>query len=44
MSGGGQRHRTRPPLLLGAGALLVLTEYAASRIRPSAPRHPAYRW
>lgn len=32
------------PLLLGAGALLVLTEYTASRIRPSAPRYPAYWW
>ncbi len=32
------------PLLLGATVLLVLTEYAASRIRRTAPRYPAYWW
>ncbi|MGX1885505.1 HPP family protein [Streptomyces sp. NPDC055287] len=32
------------PLLLGATVLLVLMEYAASRIRRTAPRYPAYWW
>lgn len=32
------------PLLLGATVLLVLTGYAASRMRPKAPRYPAYWW
>lgn len=32
------------PLLFGATVLLVLTAYAASRIRRSAPRYPAYWW
>ncbi|MER0449801.1 HPP family protein [Streptomyces sp. Edi4] len=32
------------PLLAGACMLLVLGEYAASRIRPTAPEYPAYWW
>ncbi|MHC6629471.1 HPP family protein [Streptomyces globosus] len=32
------------PLLLGAALLLVLTGYAVSRLRPGAPRYPAYWW
>ncbi|MBT2442896.1 HPP family protein [Streptomyces sp. ISL-36] len=32
------------PLLLGSAVLLVLTGYAASRIRRTAPRYPAYWW
>ncbi|MGW0121480.1 HPP family protein [Streptomyces sp. NPDC003327] len=32
------------PLLLGASVLLVLTGYAASRVRRGAPRYPAYWW
>ncbi|MFF7776712.1 HPP family protein [Streptomyces tanashiensis] len=32
------------PLLFGATVLLVLTAYAASRIRRAAPRYPAYWW
>ncbi|MCC0094173.1 HPP family protein [Streptomyces flavotricini] len=32
------------PLLFGATVLLVLTGYAASRIRRKAPRYPAYWW
>ncbi|MEU2394032.1 HPP family protein [Streptomyces sp. NPDC007369] len=32
------------PLLLGAAVLLVLTGYVASRLRPEAPRYPAYWW
>lgn len=32
------------PLLFGSTVLLVLTGYAASRIRPKAPRYPAYWW
>ncbi|MEU6879446.1 HPP family protein [Streptomyces sp. NPDC046712] len=32
------------PLLLGAAVLLVLTGYAASRMRRGAPRYPAYWW
>ncbi|MFF8289390.1 HPP family protein [Streptomyces sp. NPDC016309] len=32
------------PLLLGAATLMILAEYAASRIRPRAPRYPAYWW
>ncbi|MGW1864600.1 hypothetical protein ACWCPS_03445 [Streptomyces mauvecolor] len=30
------------PLLVGACVLLVLGEYAASRIRRNAPEYPAY--
>ncbi|MFI8362030.1 HPP family protein [Streptomyces sp. NPDC085612] len=32
------------PLLFGSTVLLVLTGYAASRIRRTAPRYPAYWW
>ncbi|MGR4878150.1 HPP family protein [Streptomyces sp. LARHCF249] len=32
------------PLLLGSAVLLVLTGYAASRVRRKAPRYPAYWW
>lgn len=32
------------PLLFGATVLLVLTAFAASRIRRAAPRYPAYWW
>ncbi|MET9962215.1 HPP family protein [Streptomyces sp. NPDC006326] len=32
------------PLLFGSTVLLVLTGYAASRVRPKAPRYPAYWW
>ncbi|MFC4958170.1 HPP family protein [Streptomyces mauvecolor] len=32
------------PLLVGACVLLVLGEYAASRIRRNAPEYPAYWW
>lgn len=32
------------PLLFGATVLLVLTAFAASRIRRGAPRYPAYWW
>ncbi|MFG2874658.1 HPP family protein [Streptomyces sp. NPDC048337] len=32
------------PLLFGSTVLLVLTGYAASRIRRKAPRYPAYWW
>jgi CBS-domain-containing membrane protein len=32
------------PLLAGAALLLVLAEYAASRIRRNAPKYPAYWW
>ncbi|MCX5387185.1 HPP family protein [Streptomyces sp. NBC_00083] len=32
------------PLLAGACVLLVLGEYAASRIRRDAPKYPAYGW
>ncbi|MFJ3204310.1 HPP family protein [Streptomyces sp. NPDC086989] len=32
------------PLLFGATVLLVLTGYAASRVRRKAPRYPAYWW
>ncbi|MFF7176992.1 HPP family protein [Streptomyces sp. NPDC008121] len=32
------------PLLFGSTVLLVLTGYAASRIRRGAPRYPAYWW
>ncbi|MFI8291404.1 HPP family protein [Streptomyces sp. NPDC085614] len=32
------------PLLLGSTVLLVLTGYAGSRIRRTAPRYPAYWW
>ncbi|MFG3280577.1 HPP family protein [Streptomyces sp. NPDC048111] len=32
------------PLLAGACGLLVLGEYAASRIRRNAPKYPAYWW
>ncbi len=32
------------PLLLGSTVLLVLTGYAASRVRRKAPRYPAYWW
>ncbi|MGI5359301.1 HPP family protein [Streptomyces sp. CA-252508] len=32
------------PLLTGAATLLILAEYAASRLRPRAPRYPAYWW
>lgn len=32
------------PLVFGAGVLLVLTGYAASRVRRNAPRYPAYWW
>ncbi|MFE8936046.1 HPP family protein [Streptomyces sp. NPDC007872] len=32
------------PLLLGSTILLVLTAFAASRVRRAAPRYPAYWW
>ncbi|WP_411074014.1 HPP family protein [Streptomyces sp. cmx-4-7] len=32
------------PLLLGSTVLLVLTAFAASRIRRAAPKYPAYWW
>ncbi|MEU9146026.1 HPP family protein [Streptomyces sp. NPDC048349] len=32
------------PLLLGSTVLLVLTGFAASRVRRTAPRYPAYWW
>lgn len=32
------------PLLVGSTVLLVLTGYAASRVRRTAPRYPAYWW
>ncbi|MEV7590282.1 HPP family protein [Streptomyces sp. NPDC089922] len=32
------------PLLFGSTVLLVLTGYAASRVRRTAPRYPAYWW
>ncbi|MET8968878.1 HPP family protein [Streptomyces hydrogenans] len=32
------------PLLFGSTVLLVLTAYAASRVRRAAPRYPAYWW
>ncbi|MER6202715.1 HPP family protein [Streptomyces sp. NPDC001586] len=32
------------PLLFGSAVLLVLTGYAASRVRRNAPRYPAYWW
>ncbi|MCX4529817.1 MULTISPECIES: HPP family protein [unclassified Streptomyces] len=32
------------PLLFGSTVLLVLTGYAASRVRRKAPRYPAYWW
>lgn len=32
------------PLLLGSTLLIVLTGYAASRVRRGAPRYPAYWW
>ncbi|MEU2233327.1 HPP family protein [Streptomyces vietnamensis] len=32
------------PLLFGSTVLLVLTAFAASRIRRAAPRYPAYWW
>ncbi|WP_030721781.1 HPP family protein [Streptomyces sp. NRRL F-2580] len=32
------------PLLFGSAVLLVLTGYAASRVRRDAPRYPAYWW
>ncbi len=32
------------PLLFGSTVLLVLTGYAGSRIRRTAPRYPAYWW
>ncbi|MFF9342899.1 MULTISPECIES: HPP family protein [unclassified Streptomyces] len=32
------------PLLLGSTVLLVLTAYAASRVRRAAPKYPAYWW
>ncbi|WP_327280134.1 MULTISPECIES: HPP family protein [unclassified Streptomyces] len=32
------------PLLFGATVLLVLTGYAASRVRRKAPKYPAYWW
>ncbi|MEV4950150.1 HPP family protein [Streptomyces sp. NPDC053755] len=32
------------PLLLGSAVLLVLTGYAASRIRRNAPKYPSYWW
>ncbi|WP_369142386.1 HPP family protein [Streptomyces sp. R44] len=32
------------PLLFGSTVLLVLTAYAASRIRRAAPKYPAYWW
>ncbi|WP_405943089.1 HPP family protein [Streptomyces sp. NBC_00207] len=32
------------PLLFGSTVLLVLTGYAASRVRRNAPRYPAYWW
>ncbi|WP_327302530.1 HPP family protein [Streptomyces sp. NBC_01298] len=32
------------PLLFGSTVLIVLTGYAASRIRRKAPRYPAYWW
>ncbi|WP_199836937.1 MULTISPECIES: hypothetical protein [unclassified Streptomyces] len=31
-------------LLLGSTVLLVLTAFAASRVRRAAPKYPAYRW
>ncbi|GAA3069791.1 hypothetical protein GCM10020254_11960 [Streptomyces goshikiensis] len=32
------------PLLFGSTVLLVLTGFAASRVRRGAPRYPAYWW
>lgn len=32
------------PLLFGSTVLIVLTGYAASRVRRKAPRYPAYWW
>ncbi|MCY0937161.1 HPP family protein [Streptomyces sp. H34-S4] len=32
------------PLLFGSTVLIVLTGYAASRVRREAPRYPAYWW
>ncbi|WP_308369367.1 MULTISPECIES: HPP family protein [unclassified Streptomyces] len=32
------------PLLLGSAVLLVLTGYAASRVRRTAPKYPLYWW
>ncbi|WP_432127752.1 HPP family protein [Streptomyces sp. bgisy082] len=32
------------PLLLGSTVLLVLTAFAASRVRRAAPKYPAYWW
>ncbi|MFJ7207156.1 HPP family protein [Streptomyces sp. NPDC098789] len=32
------------PLLLGASVLVVGAGYAASRVRPKAPKYPAYWW
>ncbi|CAM5660364.1 hypothetical protein SAVIM338S_06759 [Streptomyces avidinii] len=32
------------PLLFGSAVLIVLTGYAASRVRRKAPRYPAYWW
>ncbi|MFE1346004.1 HPP family protein [Streptomyces sp. NPDC058757] len=32
------------PLLFGSTVLLVLTAYAASRVRRAAPKYPAYWW
>ncbi len=32
------------PLLFGSTVLIVLTGYAASRVRRTAPGYPAHRW